>query len=98
MDFHCSFFRKPQCKDWVYIGETGKRFSDRLTQHRGYIKRKDMTQPAGAHFNMKGHSIEDLRAVAFERVRPFDKTLRLQRESMWISRYDSIAFGANTRE
>ena len=38
--------RKPQCKWWVYIGETSQRFCDRLTQHRGYITRKEIDKAA----------------------------------------------------
>ena len=89
---------KPQCKSWVYIGETSQRLCDRLTQHRGYVHRKE-NKPVGVHFNMKGHSIEDLRAVAIEKVLPLnDDLLRKRRESMWINRYDSVSFGANTRD
>ena len=50
------------------------------------------------HFNSKGHSIEDLQAIAIEKVLPTNNDeLRKKRESLWISRYDSVAFGANSR-
>ena len=89
--------KKPNCS-WVYIGETSRKFCQRLTDHRGYIHRKDLSKPAGHHFNQKGHSIQDLQAYAFEKVLPIDNMLRKQRESMWISRYDSISLGANNRD
>ena len=40
-----------------------------------------------------------MQVVAIEKVLPLgDNELRERRESLWITRYDSIAFGANTRE
>ena len=90
--------KKPQCSDWVYIGQTGRKFKDRLAEHRQSIHKKDLTKPAGHHFNQRGHSIEDLQAIAFEKVLPVDRMLREQRESMWISRHQSRIFGGNSRE
>ena len=67
--------------------------------HRGYIKRKELKQPAGLHFNKKGHGIEDLVAVAIEKVMPTgDHELRKCREKYWINNYDSVHFGGNSRE
>ena len=88
-----------KCIGFVYIGQTSRKLCQRLTDHRGYIKRKDISKATGAHFNLRGHTIEDLRAVAIEKVFPLgDQEQRERRESLWISRYDSIAFGANSRE
>ena len=86
-----------KCPEWVYIGETGKRFCERLTQHRGYITgNKD--QPAGRHFNSPGHQLSDMVAIAFEKVRPSNEPMiRKQREKYWIQQYDAVCHGANTR-
>ena len=87
-----------KCPDFVYIGETSRKLSERLTQHRGYVNRQDLSQPTGAHFNGPGHSLSDMRAIAFERILPKgNHMMRKQRESMWINRYDSARHGANTR-
>ena len=84
--------------DFVYIGETGRRFTDRFLEHRGYINQKVLTHPVGKHFNEKGHSIADLVPIAIEEVLPKgDALLRKRRESLRISRYDSVMSGANTR-
>ena len=49
--------------------------------------------------NLPGHTVSDLIAIAYERMLPRgDDALLERRESMWINTYDSIQFGANTRE
>ena len=88
-----------KCPEWVYIGETGGRFCDRFTQHRGYVTRKELDKPAGAHFNLKGHDVTDMIPLPFERILPRgDTLLRKRREKLWINRYDSVDFGANSRD
>ena len=91
---------KLSCKKcaFVYIGETSRKFSERLAEHRGYIKKKDLQKPAGKHFNQKGHSIADLVGIAIEKVMPVgDNQLRKCRESLWINNYGSVSYGANSR-
>ena len=91
--------KKPRCQSFVYIGGTSRKFCQRLTDHRGYVHRKYLQTPVGHHFNQKGHCIQDLQAVAIEKVLPVNDHLRRKRrESMWINRYDSISFGANTKD
>ena len=87
-----------KCINWVYIGETERRFLDRFRDHRGYVNRKDISQPTGEHFNKPGHSIDNMLPTIIERVFPTDnKSLRLRRESHWIREYQSIEFGANKK-
>ena len=87
-----------KCADWVYIGETGRRFSDRFQEHRGYVTQKVFSQPSGEHFNKPGHSVENILPTIIERVLPIDnKALRLRRESYWIKEYQSIEYGANKK-
>ena len=88
-----------KCPHWTYIGETSRRFCDRLKDHRGYIYRKDLRHSVGQHFNQGSHQLSDLTAFAIERVHPIGNTrIRKTRESLWISRYDSASFGGNRRE
>ena len=87
-----------KCKFFVYIGMTTRKLCQRMNDHRGYIRRNEDTA-TGRHFNLKGHSIADLQVVAIEKVFPTgDQELIELRESLWIARYDSVTFGANTRE
>ena len=84
---------------WVYIGETRRCFADRLREHRGYISQERLDQPAGEHFNSRGHKPSDLIAIAIERVLPKnDHHLRKCREKYWINQYDSSSFGGNKRD
>ena len=93
-----------RCPVWDYSGNTERMFADRLTDHREYINRGEIHQPAGHHFNLPGHSIADLVAFAIEKVIPprglprNDPVTRQNRESLWISRYDSTTYGGNVRE
>ena len=86
-----------KCPDFVYVGETSKKFSTRIGQHRGYVNGKK-DHPVGNHFNMRGHNLSDMIPVAIEQVLPRnDTTLRRTRERLWIRRYEAIEFGANSR-
>ena len=33
--------KKPQCADFVYIGETKRKFHDRFSEHRRYVTKQD---------------------------------------------------------
>ena len=91
--------RCKKCPDFVYIGETKRRFCDRIQDHRSAIRQKRLDHPIGSHFNKAGHSVTDLIPLAIERVLPRNDTaLRKRREKLWINRYDSTTFGSNTRD
>ena len=90
-----------KCPNFVYVGETQRRFCDRLTDHRGYINRKVLNHPIGLHFNQRGHDKNgaDLLPIPIERVLPMeDHSLRRRREKVWIQKYDAIMYGANSKE
>ena len=85
-----------RCPDFVYIGETKRRFCDRFSDHRSYVGRKDFAQVCGKHFNKKGHKKSDMLPNIIEQVRPTNfEALRLRREKFWINQYQSVEFGAN---
>ena len=92
--------RCQRCPEWVYIGETERRFCDRLTDHRGYVSRKVLNHPIGHHFNQEGHDITDMIPLTIEKVYPEGNDLLCKRrEKLWILRYDAVNFeGANSRE
>ena len=91
-----------KCPEFSYIGETRRRFRDRVQEHRGYISQKKLQHPVGQHFNQPGHSknpVADLLPIGIERVLPKgDDLRRKRRETFWIQKYDNIKFGANTRD
>ena len=87
-----------KCKDFVYIGQTSNRFCDRFLSHKSYVTSKKLDQVCGAHFNLKGHSKEDMLPIILEQVHPKnDIHLLLNREKYWINTYQSIEFGSNTQ-
>ena len=91
-----------KCPFFVYIGETERKFSERLTDHRGYVNRHT-DHAIGRHFNLAGHDVTDMVPVPIEKIFPsanesIDR-IRKRREKYWIQMYDSTSFeGANTRE
>ena len=90
-----------RCPDFVYIGETKRRFCDRVQEHRGAITQKKLDHPIGAHFNQIGqrHGVTDMVPCAIERVLPRDDTaLRKRREKLWINKYDATTVGGNRRD
>ena len=87
-----------KCSNFTYIGETGKKFLTRVTQHKGYVTRKDLSQPTGAHFNSRGHSLAYMMPIANEQILPKGNTLlRRRREKLWIRRYQAVEHGANSK-
>ena len=83
-----------------YVGETGRRFCDRVAEHRAGIQ----SDPNyfGGHFSQAGHTVHDMMPLAIEKVRCSDPklepALRKRREKLWISRYDATTYGCNIRE
>ena len=87
--------KKPKCSEFVYIGQTKRRFCDRFTEHKGYVSEKKFDQVCGEHFNKHGHTLADMLPVILEQVTPQnDEFLRLRREKLWIKNYEAIEFGA----
>ena len=88
-----------KCPSYVYVGETKRRAKERFYQHRSYVENKDLSTPTGRHFNSKGHSVNDLRMIPFERVRPANNPfIRKVREKYWINKYRAIQFGGNMKK
>ena len=44
-----------------YIGETGRYAKDRFKEHIGYVENKQLEKATGEHFNLKGHSVSDMK-------------------------------------
>ena len=62
------FSSKENCKQ-VYIGETKRMLQTRLADHRVYVSSGRTDKATGAHFNMPGHSLADLRVTIIEQTR-----------------------------
>ena len=80
-----------------YIGETHRRLKDRLADHRGYVTSQVVTQPTGAHFNLPGHSVADLRVTILEQVKKKCDIYRKERERYYIQKLNTLHEGLNRR-
>lgn len=67
-----------------YVGETGRTFRERMTDHRSTVKTNKKTA-IGIHFNRPDHSVLDIQAIAIEQIGngPHCEISRKQRESFW---------------
>ena len=59
---------KKNCKQ-VYIGETKRILKFCLADHRGYVLNNNKATATGLHFNLPGHSLEDLSITVIEQVK-----------------------------
>ena len=62
-----------------------------LNGHRSDVKTKKMEKPVAAHFNLPGHSMEDLTIMVIEKIWREDTQLRRRRETYWIHHLRSMA-------
>ena len=90
--------QKPQCKTFVYIGQTKCWFCDRISEHREYVSQKKLDQMCDNHFDKSGHSQNDMLPIILEKVTlRNDEFLRLKREEFWIRTYQTVEFGNNKK-
>ena len=89
---------------WIVVGETKRKISEQLSGHRSSIKKHANTFIA-RHFNLPGHSIEDIIIQPIEHItqRPgeTDKDVtirRLDRERFWMLELATVyPYGLNDR-
>ena len=73
----------------AYIGETGKRLSDRFAQHLRDIRQCSVT-PVATHFNDTGHSgVDDVQVTAIRSCSSDDRS-RFALENRFISFYGTL--------
>ena len=58
----CSKCRK------LYIGETGRRLSDRFAEHLRSVRNNDVDKPVARDFNTANHSISDIKVCAISSI------------------------------
>ena len=80
-----------------YIGTSKHSAQARISQHVGYIRNKNLSQPTGKHFNLRGHSLSDMSFVILEKVMSDDVLLREERESHFIRVFNTKYKGLNNR-
>ena len=60
-----------------------------------YIKSENISQPAGAHFNKKAHSVSDIKGMVIEAVVSKDPFIRKERERQYIQKFKTFKKGLN---
>ncbi len=86
--------QKDNCK-LKYIGQTKRRPKERIAEHKGYITNQVITQATGAHYNLPGHSLADMRVTILEQVKYNDQFYREEREQYCINKFDTFHNGLN---
>ena len=69
----------------------------RLSNHVGYIRNKNLSQPTGKHFNGRGHSLSDMSFLILEKKFSKDTLLREERESHYIRLFNTKYKGMNVK-
>ena len=69
-------------------------------EHRVWIgSTTELIKSLCMYVNSRGHSIDDLQMLPFERVRPANNpNTRKIREKFWINRYEAIQYGENKQK
>ena len=81
-----------------YIGKTERTLCERIREHLGYIRNKQLNQATGEHFNLPGHKIHHLKATVLEKVFKPGRTLIEIRESYFIQQFETEIHGLNKRK
>ena len=94
--FNCESFNiiyLIQCKkcDKKYIGTTGRQLKHRLA----YIFNQVISRATGAHFNLPGHSLAQLKVTILEQTKYNDEEYRKEREKHFIRKFYTYNDGIN---
>ena len=85
-----------KCDHCQYVGETQNKLKTRFYLHRSQIKQNAGTLVT-KHFNSPGHSLENMKAIAIEKVFSECLEARLKRENFWKKKLKTLTpFGLNT--
>ena len=82
----------------IYIGETKRIMKFRVYEHKGYIVNKKLDQITGTHFNLPGHSIDNLLLKILEKCKSNDELYRKERERRHIKLFNLNHEGMNRQE
>ena len=78
-----------------YVGETERELKERMKEHIGYAKNNVITNATGEHFNMPGHSYQNMKFTVIEKVKHRDTIYRQEREKYHIMKFNTFHGGMN---
>ena len=85
---------KDNCRQ-SYVGESGRSLRQRFLNHKGYVENQTRSQATGFHFNLPGHSKNNLTITIIEQVRKVDPCYRKEREKFFINKFNTFHNGIN---
>ena len=91
---YCITCTKPSCGA-QYVGETKRSLKDRFSQHIGYVRGMNLTQPTGLHFNSPGHTLDMMGVTILEKCCFPLESYRKEREREYIRFFNSKVKGLN---
>ena len=80
-----------------YIGESERSIHERLSEHKAYVANKQLSKATGAHFNLPGHSVSEMKVSILEKVHSLDPLVRKEREELFIRKFNTKYKGLNKR-
>ena len=78
-----------------YIGETGRILKPRIADHRGYILNQVQSRATGVHFNLRGHSLANMKFTVIEQVKYNNEAYWKERETYHINKFNTFYQGIN---
>ena len=78
-----------------YIGSTIRQLKHRVSEHKGYILNQVTSRATGAHWNLPGHSLANLKVTVLEQSRSRDEEYIREREKYFIRKFDTFNDGIN---
>ena len=79
---------KENCRQ-IYIGETEREIKERIKEHIGYAKNKILHKSTGHHFNLPGHSWQNMKFSVVGKLKSSDKIYRQEKEKHFIKQFNS---------
>ncbi len=84
-----------RCDEGNYVGQTGCKFRLRFNNHRKSILDESVNYPISRHFNLPGHSLDNINCVLVKSN--FNSTRdRLKSEHKWILKLNTHIKGLNS--
>ena len=79
------------------IGESERSLQDRISEDKGYVTSKHLTKATGAHLNIPGHRVSNMKVTIIEKVHSMDPLVRKEREELFIRKFNTKYRGLNKK-
>ena len=81
-----------------YVGETEKSLQTRFSQHLGYVRNDHLKKATGQHFNLPGHSLDNMKVSVIETINNKSEFYRKNREKHYIEKLNTKYKGLNRNQ